>query len=401
MRVLQVYNRYRSGGGGETVVVNNTMRLLALHGHEARLLERDSLDINTPVEKIVSAINGVYSFSAERQMKASLLEWRPDIVHVHNLYPLLTPSILTACKTLAVPVVMTIHNYGLTCPIQTHVRHGVLCRECVVDGDHRCVVNNCRDNQVESLVYAGRHAVEKALGLFRKNVTLFLPVSPFVDSTLRAAGIPQAQTRIMINGVATPDVCANPANGAFALYVGRYTEEKGVMTLLAAARSVPDVPVRFYGDGPMLQQMQASAPANVSIHGWASREEIAGLYQQASCVVVPSIWNEPCPMSALEALSYGLPVVASRVGGLPALVTDDESGLLVAPDSATELASALSRLAGEPGLATRLGQGARAIAIASFSDEAYYERLVAAYEEAISLASGVAHTTISDAHHSH
>ena len=385
MRVLQVYNRYRSGGGGETIVVHSTMDLLARRGHEVRLLERDSLAVRTTTDKLVTAVTGVYSFAAEREMTASLRAWRPDIVHVHNLYPLLTPSILGSCEKLGVPVVMTVHNYGLTCPIQTHVRRGVTCTECVEHGDYRCAVYNCRNNMIESLAYAGRHGFEKMLGLFRQQITLFLPVSEFVDGTLRGARIPATQTRVIPNGVAIPTSRADPERGTFALFVGRYTEEKGVMTLLAAAAAAPEIPVRFYGDGPLLKKMKATAPGNVSIFGWQTREEIERLYFEARCVVVPSIWNDPCPMAAIEGLSYGLPVVASRVGGLPSLVTDGETGFLVAAGSASELAKQLGRLQCEPGLAGRLGKQARAVAESSFSETAYYERLMEAYEEAIQL----------------
>ena len=385
MRVLQVYNRYRSGGGGETIVVNSTMDLLTRHGHEVRLLERDSLAVRSTTDKLVTAVTGVYSFAAEHEMTMSLRTWRPDIVHVHNLYPLLTPSILKSCTRLGVPVVMTVHNYGLTCPIQTHVRHGVKCTECVEHGDYRCAVHNCRNNRLESVAYAGRHGLEKMLGLFRQHVTLFLPVSEFVDGTLRGARIPATQTRIVPNGVAIPTSRADPEQGTFVLFVGRYTEEKGVMTLLAAAAAAPEVPVRLYGDGPLLARMKAMAPKNASIFGWQTREQIERLYLGARCVVVPSIWNDPCPMAAIEGLSYGLPIVASRVGGLPSLVTDGETGFLVAAESASELAEQLGRLKRERGLAGRLGRQARAVAESSFSEAAYYERLMKAYEEAIQL----------------
>ena len=383
MRVLQVYNRYRSGGSGETAVVNNTIRLLEKNGHEARLLERDSAEISSASDKLVSAITGVYSFSAERDMNSTVRDWRPDVVHVHNLYPLLTPSILRACTDHQIPVVMTVHNYGLTCPIQTHVRNGVTCTECVDEGDHRCVVHNCRGNILESLAYAGRHGFEKALGLFRRNVTFFLPVSAFVDSTLREAKIPASQTRIMPNGVTIPAECATPGEGQFALFVGRFIEEKGIMPLLEAAKSVPDIPFRFYGDGPLLKNMRHVASPNVTIMPWVKPDELKSVYRLARCVVVPSLWNDPCPMSAIEALSYGLPVLATRVGGLPTLIEHDVSGLLVSPGSALELSTGLTRLFGETGLAERLGRLARKSAELCFSEGVYYENLMRVYREAV------------------
>jgi glycosyltransferase involved in cell wall biosynthesis len=383
MRVLQIYNRYRSGGSGETTVVNNTIRVLEKNGHEVRLMDRDSAEISSPSDKLLSAITGVYSFSAERDLNSLVRDWRPDVVHAHNLYPLLTPSVLRACTALQIPVVMTVHNYGLTCPIQTHVRNGVTCTECVDEGDHRCVVHNCRGNLPESIAYAGRHGFEKTLGLFRRNVTFFLPVSAFVDSTLRGAKISASQTRIMPNGVTMPTVCATPGEGKFALFVGRFIEEKGIIPLLEAAKSVPNISFRFYGDGPLLETMRDVASANVSIMPWVTREALESVYREARCVVVPSLWNDPCPMSAIEALGYGLPVLAARVGGLPTLIENDVSGLLVAPGSSLELSASLTRLFGEAGLAERLGKFARQAAEACFSENVYYKNLISVYQEAI------------------
>lgn len=382
MRILQIYNQYRSGGGGESLVVKSTVELLQRHGHDVRLLQRDSGDIKSSLDKVASAINGIYSVGARREMLGELKRWTPEIVHVHNLYPLFTPSVLTVCKALDIPVVMTVHNYGLTCPIQTHLRHGVECTRCVGSGAHQCILRNCRDDLSESIAYSVRHSVAKTLGLFSKNVTMFLPVSKFVQQSLIGAGIPESRTVVVPNGVPIPETAAKPQTGTYVLYLGRYTHEKGVATLLAAAKGVPEIPIRFYGDGPLRESMRRSAPVNVEIHPWASKEELPDLFRQARCVVVPSTWNEPCPMVAIEAMSYGLPVVASRVGGLPSIVTDKETGFLVTAGEPAELEHCFRTLIGDPDLAARFGSKAREVARSLFSESAYYDRLLAAYSHA-------------------
>jgi glycosyltransferase involved in cell wall biosynthesis len=389
MRIIQIYNRYRSGGGGETLVVNNTIELLRRNGHETRLLERDSAGIVSSRDRFVSAITGVYSFKERSIVSRELEKWRPDLVHVHNLYPLFTPSVLAACNALNIPVVMTVHNYGLTCPIQTHVRRGISCTECVDMGDQRCITNNCRDNIAESLIYAGRHAVAKTLGLFTNNVTLFLPVSEYVRDSLMGLSIPRDRTFVVPNGVSIPATGANPIEGMHAVFLGRFTEEKGVNTLIEAAKTVPEVSVKFYGDGPLRETMRASAPTNVSVHSWLAREDLPTVYRNARCVVVPSTWHEPCPMVAIEAMSWGIPVVATRVGGLSSLVIENETGFLVPPSDAVALGECLRLLQSKPALAGQLGRRARAKAVASYSDSAYYNRLMLAYARAISLRNGV------------
>lgn len=381
MKILKLYNRYRSGGGGESVVVRNTIRLLEEHGHTVRLLERDSAGIQSTSEKAIAALSGIYSLSARREIREEILEWQPDLVHVHNLYPLFTPSVLAACTSAGIPVVMTVHNYGLTCPVQTHLRNGIACRRCAESGSHQCIVNNCRGNLLESVAYSVRHSVAHSLRLFTRHVSLFLPVSDFVQSSLLQAGIPRSRTMVVPNGVSIPPREAMPDEGSYVLYLGRFTNEKGVLQLLEAARQMPRTDFRLYGDGPLRTEMISLAPSNVSLHPWTDSRQLDTVYRQARCVVLPSTWHDPCPMVALEAFSYGLPVVASRVGGLSSIVQDRETGLLVEPGQPAELASALCRLLNEPGLAGSMGRRAREVALHMYSEEAYFHRLMMAYAQ--------------------
>src|ERR1022692_4674288 len=150
MRVLQIYNQYRSRSTGESAIVANTVRLLEEHGHEVCLLGRDSLDIRTARQKAWAAIQGVYSFSTRRFVSDRIRDWRPDVVHVHNLYPRFSPSVLVACRREGVPIVMTVHNYNLTCPTSCHLYKGRICEDCVGGHEYHCVLKNCRNNILES-----------------------------------------------------------------------------------------------------------------------------------------------------------------------------------------------------------------------------------------------------------
>ena len=156
MKVLQVFNQYRSLFNGEEQVVLRTQKLLQGQGIECDLWMPSSRDIQGARQKAGAFLSGIYSFRAAREMRDRLRSGRPDIVHCHNLYPLLSPSVLAACRKAGVPVVISVHNQGLTCPTADHTHQGQMCLKCYGGKEHHCVLQNCRGNLIESVAYAVR-----------------------------------------------------------------------------------------------------------------------------------------------------------------------------------------------------------------------------------------------------
>lgn len=385
MKVLQVHNRYRIRGG-EDAVVETTMDLLERRGHDARLFDKYSNELTSGlVQRVRAVFSGIYSSAARREMDCVLSEFGPDVVHVHNLYPLISPSVLVACRRAGVPVVMTCHNYRLVCPIAVHFIRGRICERCAGGREYSCFLQNCRDNRLESAAYALRGYATRALGLFRKNITLFLAISEFLKRRLIDAGLPEERIAVVPNMIRIPESGADASQGAYAAFAGRASEEKGIPVLLEAARRLPEVRVQVAGHGPMLEALREAAPANVTFPGTMSPEGLAGFYRGARFLVVPSVWYETFGLVAVEAMSHGIPVIASRIGGLQELITDGVSGFLFEPGNAEDLADKMRRLWDDPGLCGRMGQAAREEVMRKYNEEFYYGNLMAAYERARSI----------------
>ena len=399
MKLLQIYNQYRSLFNGEEAVVQLTAELVEKHGGSARLLTRSSRDIGKSFAARTRAFfSGIYSREAYHSMEQLLAEDRPDIVHAHNLYPLFSPSVLAACRRANVPVVMSIHNQQMTCPRADHLYRGSICDKCVGGGEYNCVLQNCRENVFESVAYAARAAFARKMRLFHDNVTLFLALSEFAKSQLVAAGFDETRIVVLKNMVAATPGPANPSQGTYAAFAGRISQEKGLHTLVEAATGVSDCPIQLAGSGPMLEQLVRVAPPHVEFKGRLDATQMQQFYRGARFVVTPSITYEMCPLVIIEAHSHGIPVIASRLGAQRELVEDGVNGLLFEPGDADDLRRKMKQLWGDPDLCRRLGQAGYERVGREHSEASYYERLMGIYGRAIEMArstadAGLAHVS--------
>lgn len=380
MKLLQVYNQYRSLFGGEETVVQRIAELVVRNGGEARLLMRSSRGLDQSIGgKIKAFCSGVYNPFSYHDMVRFLHRYHPDVTHVHNLYPLFSPSVLVALRRAGIPIVMTVHNHFHTCPTADHLHRGRVCERCVGGKEYHCVLQNCRGNALESVGYALRSAVARQLRLFTDNVTIVVALNEFARERLVRAGFPPDRVVVLPNMVEIPETAADPLRGEYAVFSGRMCPEKGVSTLLEAAGMVPEVPVRLLGDGPTLEEHRAAAPDNAVFVGRLPSDKVADAYRKARFLVVPSRWFEGCPLVILEAMSHGLPVVASRIGGLPELVDDGVTGLLFEPGNAQELSVKMSALWSDPDQCRQMGEQGRRKALRDYSEHVYWTRLEEVY----------------------
>ena len=206
MKVYQIYNEQRSRLGGEPAVVETTMRLLAQNGHDTRLVMKSSRDLEKSILKRARAFwSGIYSVRAYREMSRMLKDDRPDVVHVHSVYPMFSPSILLACQRAAVPVVMTVHTHNLTCPTWFHLYKGRLCEDCVGGHEYRCIVKNCRNNILESFAYALRSSFARIFRWLHDNVNVLIVLTPFGKGRLLQAGFHEDQIAVVPNPTSVED----------------------------------------------------------------------------------------------------------------------------------------------------------------------------------------------------
>jgi glycosyltransferase involved in cell wall biosynthesis len=383
MRIAIVHARYRQPGG-EDVVVEQETELLRDHGHDVvRFLRSNSSIAGEGSVRV--ALDAIWSRRAAAELESFLLAERPDVVHVHNTFPVLSPAVFHVVRRFGVPGILTLHNFRLVCPSATLFRDGEPCEDCVSRHvefpalRHRCY----RDSRSATAAVVAMNAVHGALGTWTDKVSAFVALTGFARDRFLAAGLPPERLHVRPNYVADPGLRAESVGSldSRAMYLGRISEEKGVRVLLEAWREV-DAILDVYGDGPLLPELRRNASPNITFHGAVTRERASRALSEAAFLVVPSIWYEAFPLVVLEAYSLGLPVLASRLGSLAEVVTDGETGVHFSPGQPVELASAASRLLSNPGLRVTLGKGGRSTYEERYTPGHAYSRLLEIYAAA-------------------
>lgn len=384
MKVFQVYNEQRSRFGGEPAVIDATRRVLSQAGHESRLIMKSSRVLeNSMVKRMYAFWGGVYNIHAYHEMRRLLKEDRPDVVHVHSVYPMFSPSVLVACRRASVPVVMTVHSHNFTCPTWYHLYKGRVCEDCVGGHEYMCVLKNCRNNILESSAYALRSNVARRFRLFHDNVNILIVQTPFAKARLMQAGFRNDQITVVPNPTSITESAAVRHKGEYVAFAGRVSPEKGIDILLAAAARMPDIPFKVAGDGPVLSEMMARAPFNVEFLGRLGFDELLDFYRRSRFLVVPSLCFELFGMVVVDAMALGVPVIASSIGGLPHVVEDDVTGLLFEPGNPEALVKEVRRLWEDPQLCDRMGTAGRQKVMREYTEDTYFHNLMTVYQTAI------------------
>jgi glycosyltransferase involved in cell wall biosynthesis len=382
MRILVLHSRYQSGPvSGENRVVQDEVQLLTDAGHQVSLWAPESFVAGSLLKAGISA---VWSRSAESEVRRLVKEQSSQVVHCHNLIPALSPAVITAASQAGAAVVMTLHNYRLLCLPATFLRDGEICEDCQGKAPWRGVLHRCyRGSMGGSGALAASLMLHRQLRTFER-VARFLAVSRFVRIKHIEGGFPEQQIRVKPNFV-WPGTRRTGA-GDYFLYLGRLSHEKGVATLLQAWPGLK-VPLLVAGDGPDRAALEEMAPRAVRFLGSVDPSKAMSLISGARALLMPSIWYEGAPRSALEAFSSGVPVLASDIGALPDTIDHGVSGLLLPPADPAAWAEGIRRLLLDRE-ADCLGRGAWEAWSARYSPNAGLRDLEEAYEDAISSRSG-------------
>ena len=382
MRVLQAHNLYRQPGG-EDAVLANEQALLAGHGHEMRLFSVSNEDAAGPWATARAAWLAPYSPGSREAMAREIAEFAPDVVHVHNFYPLLTPSIYDACRAAGVPVVQTLHNYRTVCANALLMREGRPCEDCIGGSPWQAVLHGCyRESRPASVALARMIATHRRRGIWRTKVDRFIALTEFSKSRFTNAGFPAERIAVKPNFV--EDRYATPGEDARqgALFVGRLSVEKGISTLMRAWEGL-DVPLRVAGDGPLYDTVRSAATAEIYVLGRTAPETVAGEMARAAFLVQPSECYENFPMTIAEAYCRGLPVIASRLGAMAEIVEDGNTGLHFTPGDAADLAAKIRWARAHPDAMRRMGANARRVYEKKYTPEINYRQLLAIYENVV------------------
>lgn len=386
MRILFVHNRYQQAGG-EDRVVESECCLLSRRGHEVELWEESNDSIVSRIDAVKTGFQNLYSMHHANQMSERIRKFRPDVVHIHNFFPRMSPSIHLACLRSGVAVVQTLHNFRLLCPAATFNRAGGPCEECLGKPiPWPSVVHGCyRNSRAASAAVASMLSMHHVLGTWRRSVSRFIALTEFARAKFIAGDLPANKIVIKPNFV-DPDPGVGSGQGNFALFVGRLAEEKGIATLLAAWSRLAVKPrLKIIGDGPLAKTVARAAATNRQIEwlGSRSQEEVRHAMADATVLIVPSTWFEGFGLVIAEAFAAGVPVIASRIGALAELVADGLTGRLISPGNPDELCAAVRWAFSEPEEWPDLRLRARMEYERKYTADANYGRLVAIYEEAI------------------
>ena len=262
MKILIIHNSYGKFSGEEAVVASQK-KLLTDNGHEVISFEMSSAEIpKMRFGKLRALFSGIYSFSSRRQIKKLLAEHRPDIVHIHNLFPLISPSILPECKKAGVPVVMTVHNYRLVCPNGLFMAGGEVCEKCCGGREYQCLLNNCEGSYFKSLGYALRNYVARKFKLYKNNVAMYACLTEFQKNKLIEEGFAPDKIVVIPNMVDGSGINLVEQTGEYIGFVGRVSPEKGVDTLIATAKKLPNMKFRAAGAYDKMQSLVADCSEN-------------------------------------------------------------------------------------------------------------------------------------------
>jgi glycosyltransferase involved in cell wall biosynthesis len=389
VKVCLVHNAYGKVSG-EEVAVESLRDSLTNHGHNVIPFCRSSAEIEgSQFRKLGAFFAGIYNVSAGREF-AQLLEMeRPDLVHINNLFPLISPSILDETRRRNIPTVMTLHNYRLLCPTGLLFSHSEVCHRCLGGREWWCAIRNCTGERSKSLGYAVRNAVARSRRSFVDGVDRFIALTEFAKSMLVGQGYPAKRIDVVRNILKVEIALPPRTKGEYVGYVGRISPEKGVDTIVEAARECPDIPFRFAGHYLRMANLPLEAPSNCRFLGAISSVDVGEFLSAARFTVLSSRWYEVSPLSLVDAMLQGKPVVCSRIGGLPEFIDDGSTGLLFAPGNARDLAEKIRYLWDRPELCREMGEAARSKIIAMFSPEANYKQLLGTYHAAIGKMSAV------------
>lgn len=383
LRVLLVHNTYQHRGGEDTVFESERL-MLASRGHAIETYERRNDDI-AAASRVALLRDTFWSRRTVQEVGVLLEHFRPDVVHVHNTFPLVSPSLYAAARAHCVPVVQTLHNFRLLCPQAMLLRQGRVCEDCVGKTPWRAVVHRCyRDSATQSAALAGMLQFHRWRGTFDRDVTLYIALNAFCRDKFVEGGLPAERIRVKPNFIRDPGPPAwdEPREGL--LFVGRLSPEKGVDTLLdAVTRRVGSAPVRLAGAGPM--HPRVAAVSGVRALGSLKSAQVLARMRQALALVLPSICFDSFPMTLVEAFASGTPVIASRLGALQQLVEDGVTGLLFQPGNAADLAAKLDWAEHHPEAMQRMGRAARAQYEQAWGEEVNHRILTSIYDEALAL----------------
>jgi glycosyltransferase involved in cell wall biosynthesis len=387
VKILLVHNSYQLQGG-EDVVYQRERDLLIAHGDEVVEYWRTNTEIEeySIAERLALPGRTVWSGKTRKDFSAVLRESKPDVVHVHNTFMVISPSIYSACREQQVPVVQTLHNYRLLCPQGGFFRDGKPCHDCASHLGHSVLHGCYRDSRVGTANVAMMIAWHRAAGTYSTLVDRYIALTEFSRSNFVNGGFDPAKITVKPN-FASPDPGERPNDGSYALFVGRLSPEKGLQTLMAAWRQLPElIPLRLAGSGPLAAEVSAAASElgpEVQYLGQLPLNPLMQLMKGARFLIFPSELYENFPLTLAESYACGVPVIASELGAMKEIVKHESTGLLFRAGDPGDLAAKVQYAWANRERMRQMGKQARQEYESNYTAELNYRRLRSIYDEVL------------------
>jgi glycosyltransferase involved in cell wall biosynthesis len=377
MRILMVHNFYQISGG-EDAVVRAERSMLEQNGAEVMLFSATNDMIKGRLRQAATALQVVYNPLARRALARKLAEARPDVVHVHNFFPLLSPAIFDACRDAGIPSVLTLHNFRILCPTaflgaDDADRERSLRQSCWWTVPRRVY----RNSAAATFAVAAMVEFHKRVGTWTRKVDRFIALTEWARRTFIQGGLPAGRISVKPNWVPRPDGREGLRRQG-ALFVGRLDEQKGIRTLLQAWTGL-DYPLRIIGDGPLADLVRQAGHPCITYLGRQPRDVVQREMHAARFLVLPSTGYEMFPLTVLEAFASGLPVICSDLPSLRDLVPHGRTGLTFPAGDAAALARTVRLAVSDPVMMDALGATARATYAACYTPEANVRQLMDIY----------------------
>ena len=393
MKILFIHNFYQQFGGEDSVALSER-RLLESHGHEVLFWTRhnDEIKSYSVLEKASFFSETIYSRRTVRDITDAVARFKPDLAYIHNVYPLISPSLYFTLHGLRVPMVQVLHDFRPYCANGWFYVNGQVCERCKSGNHLHGVMHRCyRDSYLLSALYSATMAINRGTGMLDK-VDAFVCLTGFFEQKMREMGIPEDKIFVRPNFIDalrdSPQSRNGGSGGSYGLYLGRLSAEKGLWTLIRAFEQLPEIELRITGTGPLEEEIRAYVRDrklnNVNLVGFRRGEEKWKILENCQFGFVPSECYENFPVVALECYAASKPVIASNMGGLPYIVEDGKSGLLFEPHNADDLASKVRQLRSNPTLARSMGERGRHLVETKYGPQEGYDRLMKIFEKVLS-----------------
>jgi glycosyltransferase involved in cell wall biosynthesis len=387
MRILCVHNQFQKYAGSDAVFVSDA-EMLAQHT-EVTNYTRHSNEIAAanPLQQLGLGMEALYSRRTVREITELVGRFRPDIAYVHNVFPLISPSLYDVLYRLRVPSVHIIHDYRLWCPNSRFYVNDHVCEACKMGNYWPAVAKGCvRGNVAYSALYASSLYLNRKLGLARK-IGGYICLTDFTKNLLLQAGEPERKLYICPNHIDTSSITPQFGGGRYVLYLGGLYRDKGVLTVAKAFAKLPHIPLKFVGTGAAEEELRefisSNNMSNVELVGFKGGQEKLEYVRNSMFTMVPSHYYENFPLVVLEAFASGKPVVASAQGAMLSIIQSEQTGLLFQSENSDDLAAKVSWLYDRPEQIESMGRKARSVVENNYDSRLRFPSLQAIFEDVI------------------